>query len=359
MNPQPPFNGAASTRTKEKDSSWILRMIFLGLFSDAFQNNPQAFQQEAEKGLGPADQWDAIIMEAMNGLQDLLTNADSPQRNEPVSTVINRYTGGTLPSGQKSPPGPGSSPAYTFPSGAVAFSDETLLRPELLAAMRKNSTVRSYADEIITKARAAGLDGHMMANQIWQESPGYNPRAVSPTGAKGLGQFMPATARAYGIEGHEFDAHASINASIRYMKRLTENFGDQRLALVAYNGGGKALEFAEGKLGKEVKSIGDFMGIMARERALKGEGPSNAWRNQTFEYVQAIDSTFWSVSRQQRSTQLMAASGLIATDTNTQVARAGLAETFEASRTGERTPPPKLVVTSAAHDSAPKNELGS
>jgi soluble lytic murein transglycosylase-like protein len=70
----------------------------------------------------------------------------------------------------------------------------------------------------------------------------FNPFAVSPAGAQGIAQFMPATAAAYGL-GDPFDAEAAIDAQAHLMSDLLRQFGGSvSLALAAYNAGPAAVE---------------------------------------------------------------------------------------------------------------------
>ena len=79
---------------------------------------------------------------------------------------------------------------------------------------------------------AAGL----LAAQLLAES-NFNPFAVSPAGAQGIAQFMPGTARAYGL-ADPFDAPAAIDAQAHLMSVLLDQFGGSvPLALAAYNAG--------------------------------------------------------------------------------------------------------------------------
>ena len=68
---------------------------------------------------------------------------------------------------------------------------------------------------------------------------GYDPKAISKRGAKGLMQLMPSTAKALGVKDI-FDPEHNINGGVRYFKRLVNRFdGDVRLALAAYNAGSR------------------------------------------------------------------------------------------------------------------------
>src|SRR6185436_18480786 len=65
--------------------------------------------------------------------------------------------------------------------------------------------------------------------------------AVSPAGARGLMQLIPATAMRFGV-GNPFDPRANLDGGIRYLKYLLGLFhGDLQLSLAAYNAGEDAV----------------------------------------------------------------------------------------------------------------------
>lgn len=90
-------------------------------------------------------------------------------------------------------------------------------------------------------ARAHGVDPRLVAAVARRESA-FHPRAVSPAGASGVMQLMPATARFLGVTD-VFDARQNIFGGTRYLRSLLETFdGDLDLALAAYNAGPGAVE---------------------------------------------------------------------------------------------------------------------
>ncbi len=76
----------------------------------------------------------------------------------------------------------------------------------------------------------------------------FDPAAVSPSGAAGLYQLMPATAKGLGLElrprDERFDPEKSAGASARYLRYLYGRFKDWPLALAAYNCGDGRLQSA-------------------------------------------------------------------------------------------------------------------
>jgi soluble lytic murein transglycosylase-like protein len=85
------------------------------------------------------------------------------------------------------------------------------------------------------------LDPDLVNSVIHAES-GFNSRAVSPKGARGLMQLMPGTANQLGVND-AFDPQANVTGGSRYLRELLERYNfDLVKALAAYNAGPQRVE---------------------------------------------------------------------------------------------------------------------
>lgn len=133
----------------------------------------------------------------------------------------------------------------------------------------------SRYDDIIRGAAERHDVPFALVKAVVAAESGFNPRAVSRAGARGLMQLMPATARDLGVED-SFDAHKNVEGGTRYLAALLRSFKSETLALAAYNAGPSRVA----KLGRvpDFKETRAYVDKVLRLRALY-EGPAVATRS--------------------------------------------------------------------------------
>lgn len=92
-----------------------------------------------------------------------------------------------------------------------------------------------FANLFTQAAQKYGVDADLLAAVAKQES-GFDPKAVSPAGAQGLMQLMPATAKGLGVTD-SFDPTQAVDGAARLLSDLLDRFGRTDLALAGYNAG--------------------------------------------------------------------------------------------------------------------------
>lgn len=102
-------------------------------------------------------------------------------------------------------------------------------------ADKKDYDAAAICDLIAASAEEHELPKSWFARLIWKESR-FDVNAVSPAGAQGVAQFMPATALRRKLRD-PFDPEQAIPASASYLAQLRDDFGNLGLAAAAYNAG--------------------------------------------------------------------------------------------------------------------------
>jgi soluble lytic murein transglycosylase-like protein len=97
-----------------------------------------------------------------------------------------------------------------------------------------------YADLFNAAGAKYGVSPKLLAAVAKVES-GYNPKAVSPAGARGLMQIMPGTAKGLGVSD-AFDPAQAVEGAAKLLSSNLKEFGSVDLALAAYNAGGGAVK---------------------------------------------------------------------------------------------------------------------
>lgn len=92
-----------------------------------------------------------------------------------------------------------------------------------------------YVQPIEEASEYFGVDPSLVRAVIHAESA-FNKFAVSPKGARGLMQLMPATARELGVS-NSFEPEDNIWGGVKYLSQLLQRLGNESLAVAAYNAG--------------------------------------------------------------------------------------------------------------------------
>ena len=120
-------------------------------------------------------------------------------------------------------------PTYPMPCWAEPY----LPSPQLPDQAERHRA--AWYSSMVAAACEAGVPARLFDALIIQESR-YNPVAVSPKGATGLAQLMPASARTLGVR-NILDPRENMRGGARYLRALLDEFGRFDLALAAYNAG--------------------------------------------------------------------------------------------------------------------------
>jgi len=174
-------------------------------------------------------------------------------------------------SDRPNPAGPSSMTTYEV-TGSKSFRATKSL---------KISSKSDLYDESITRHAANnGLSPDLVRAVIQVESA-YDPMAISPKGAMGLMQLMPATATEFGVQ-NPFHPDQNIGAGVKYLKQLLTQFDNKvELALAAYNAG-------PGNVEKYHNVVPPFAETQAYVKRVTGAAPS-APPNTIYRWMEVVD----------------------------------------------------------------------
>lgn len=161
---------------------------------------------------------------------------------------------------------------------------------KLLAYFDISPSFRSVKHHLREASKEHGVEYELLQALIATES-GFDPTAISPKGAVGLMQIMPATAERYGVKGDPkvpvtqklFDPRTNIRTGSRYLRDLLRMFpGQTELALAAYNAGEGAVQRAGNRIPNYretqnyVKTVMQLYTMLKPPAVLAGHGKSPA-----------------------------------------------------------------------------------
>ena len=159
---------------------------------------------------------------------------------------------------------------------------DTVIAPDNREILRDRAVSSAELDSIIqTAAQRHNVDPNLVRAVIKVES-NFNPRAVSPKGAMGLMQLMPATARNLNVS-NPFDPEQNVDAGVRHLRELLDSYqGDVSLSLAAYNAGSGAVARSKGvppysETRQYVRRITKLYGD--KGSTVSGSGPIRAYRD--------------------------------------------------------------------------------
>ena len=151
-------------------------------------------------------------------------------------------------------------------------------KEDWLNKINAKDTVSNADSRLSAVSQKYGIPQHMLYSVWAQESRKGNMKKSSAAGAKGHFQFMPGTAKAYGISGREWDFDASSDAAARYFQWLLKHYnGDHNKALAAYNWGNGNLDKAIQRYGNDwmshaPKETQGYVNSINKMMAYKGKG---------------------------------------------------------------------------------------
>ncbi len=143
---------------------------------------------------------------------------------------------------------------------------------------------RGDYDELIVKYAGEQRIRPNLVRAVVQVESGYNPRAISPKGAMGLMQLMPATASLLGVR-RPFDPEENIRGGVLYLRQLLDRFdNNEELALAAYNAG----PLAVGRYGNRVPPYRETRDYVRKVRSRTNVSAAAKPKLLIYKYVELV-----------------------------------------------------------------------
>lgn len=130
-----------------------------------------------------------------------------------------------------------------------------------------DKTQEKFADEIIEKSKAKGMDPRLGLALVYRESK-FDPNAVGEVGEIGLGQIRPSTGKLMGYSEKDLrNPSKNIDATLQYLNQNLIKFNDPVLAVAGYNAGPDHPYFSDPKIPlpestvnyvRDIKDLGGF-----------------------------------------------------------------------------------------------------
>ena len=134
-----------------------------------------------------------------------------------------------------------SNPVNIVKNPSVSSLNTTIQELGSTNSVTATSSKSQILDMITKISEKHGVDDKLVKALIRQES-GFNPKATSKSGAMGLMQLMPATAKGLGVQD-AYNPVQNVEGGVKYLKSMLNRYnGNIILALAAYNAGPGAVD---------------------------------------------------------------------------------------------------------------------